>query len=560
MIRDPKLKALEELVAGSTPEELIWINGYLAGLLKKGSPEDLRATSAATGKITLVYGTDTGNSKKLATEFATQAKKAGAQVKLQGLDQYRLTDLPREEHFLVIISTHGDGEPPSAARKFYDHIHQNNIRLEKTNFAVLALGDTAYPMFCKVGEEVDQKLEVLGGARLLPLQKCDTDYETDAKQWFESVLNSLTRTSVSVAPSTPAVKKANKKTFIGKILTNLNLSGRGSAKQTHHLEILAEGLSYQPGDSIGIVPHNPVALVDSIARLTGIDESKKVVHRGQEFSVRQLLWKKVNIVYLPERVVKQYASIVGQEIPATRIDLLNLLKIYPVRDSSQFEEVLSILEPIAPRLYSIASSLVAHENEVHVTVARDRFTINDEIGYGLCTDYLVHLPEESMLEFYVHHNSEFKLPDADQDVIMIGPGTGIAPFRSFLEERDATGAIGKNWLFFGDQHFQSDFLYQTEIQNFQSTGVLTQVDLAFSRDQPEKIYVQNKMVARGEELFRWLERGAYLYVCGSREPMSQDVEDALLEIIQEFGGRSKEEASSFLAHMKEKGRYQKDVY
>ncbi|HSC38734.1 MAG TPA: hypothetical protein VLD19_12715, partial [Chitinophagaceae bacterium] len=276
--------------------------------------------------------------------------------------------------------------------------------------------------------------------------------------------------------------------------------------------------------------------------------------------IADLLKKKLSIFHMPERVVKQYSAIVQQEIPATRIDLLDLLKIYPVNDTVQFEDVLEILEPITPRLYSIASSPEAHSGEVHLTVARDKFRVNEELKYGLCSDYLSRLPENAEMEFYVHKNNQFRLPAADKDVIMVGPGTGIAPFRAFLAERDATGASGKNWLFFGDQHFATDFLYQTEMQNWVETGVLTKMNVAFSRDQAKKIYVQHKMQQHGADLYRWLESGAYLYLCGAKEPMSVDVENSLLDIIQTFGNKSTDAAQQFLDQLKEEGRYLKDVY
>ena len=295
-------------------------------------------------------------------------------------------------------------------------------------------------------------------------------------------------------------------------------------------------------------------------QLVNVNQTKRLLYGDEDVTVHDLLKKRLNIVYLPERVVNKYASIVQQEIPSTRIDLLNLLKIYPIKDDAQFEEVIGILEPITPRLYSIASSLLAHEGEVHITVARKCFTVNEEVGYGLCSDFLAQLPENASFEFYVHKNSLFKLPSTDIDVIMIGPGTGIAPFRSFIEERDASGASGRNWLFFGDQHFESDFLYQTEIQNYLQIGALTKVNVAFSRDQPQKIYVQHKMLEHGAELFHWIEAGAHIYLCGAKEPMSLDVENSLLDIIQRHGNKSGELAQAYLDQLKEAGRYQKDVY
>jgi sulfite reductase (NADPH) flavoprotein alpha-component len=251
---------------------------------------------------------------------------------------------------------------------------------------------------------------------------------------------------------------------------------------------------------------------------------------------------------------------VKQDIPVTRIGLLELLRIYPLNDTAQLEELIEILEPIAPRLYSIASSPEAHNGEVHITVARDRFYVNDEAHYGLCSDYLSQLPVDTEFEFYIHKNNQFRLPQDDKDIIMIGPGTGIAPFRSFLAHREATGASGRNWLFFGDQHFVSDFLYQTELQNWKDTGGLTKLNVAFSRDQQEKVYVQHKMRQQGQEFYEWLTNGASIYVCGAKDPMSFDVEDTMIQIIREYGDKTIEEASELLTQLKEEGRYLKDVY
>lgn len=571
MLAGPKLQTLLQLVKLASKEELIWINGYISGLISQDegtAPAPAGGGKAPSGKLTIAYGTETGNSKRLALDFAGKAKKAGINAKLVSLDQYRLNDLPKEEFFLTVISTQGEGEPPAAAKKFYDHIHQNGFKLEKLKYAVLALGDTSYPLYCKAGEDVDTQLDRLGGERIIELQRCDVDYEEEADTWFDNVLNKLSSgngssqqaTSVSIPIPSTAKKSSGKKLYNGTVLTNINLNDRDSAKETYHIEISAEGLEYKPGDSIGILPFNHLPVAEAIVSLTGIDREKSIEHRTGNHSVFNLLQKKLNIAYLPERVVKQYSGIVKQDIPETKIGLLDLLKIYPVQDSQQFEEVIGILEPITPRLYSISSSPEAHSGEVHLTVAKDFFTVNEEIKYGLCSDYLSLLPVDSEVEFYVHKNSEFRLPAEDKDVIMIGPGTGVAPFRSFLAERDATGASGRNWLFFGEQKFASDFLYQTEFQNWVETGVLTKLNVAFSRDQQQKIYVQHKMQRHGAEFFEWLESGAYIYICGKKEPMSYDVEDSMIRIITEFGRKTEEQAKQYLMTLKEQGRYLKDVY
>lgn len=612
MLSEQKLKVLSDLVRSSSKEEQIWMSGYIAGvaayaqqpqsqpyqqqdaallqaaaLLQSASASQAVAggqvvqhtetvvtvaTAPSVQKITIAYGTETGNSKKVATDFAMKAKKNGITAKLVSLDQYRLTDLSKEEYFFTVISTQGEGEPPLTAKKFYDHIHLNGFKLDKLKFGVLALGDTSYPLFCKAGEDVDNQLQKLGGQRVVNMAKCDVDYQSDADSWFAQVLQQLQTPVVSaatvvaptngtvIAPAAAPAKKSHKKIYTGTVLTNINLNDRGSAKQTHHIEIAAEGLEYLPGDSIGVVAENPLPVVKAILALTGTNGDKTISFRNEQYTIFDLIRKKLNITYLPERVVKNYARIVNQDIPDTKISLYDLLKIYPVRDAAQFEEVIDIIEPITPRLYSISSSPNAHSGEVHVTVARDTFMVNDERRCGLCSDYLLNMPEGTTFEFYVHKNNQFRLPAADKDVIMIGPGTGVAPFRSFLWERDSAGATGRNWLFFGEQHFITDFLYQTEIQNWKQTNVLSKVSLAFSRDQQYKIYVQHRILEQAPELWKWIDGGAYVYICGAKEPMSKDVDYAVLQVIERFGNKNATQAIEYLDQLKETGRYLKDVY
>lgn len=565
MLNDVKLKVLEELIKNSNNEELIWMNGYLNGLVKNKlavTPEAV-AHSAAQ-KITIVYGTETGNSKKLATEFATKAKQSHVNAKVVGMDQYRLTDLAKEEYLLAVISTHGEGEPPAAAKKFYDHIHNNGFKLEKLKYGVLALGDTSYPLFCKTGEDVDEQLNKLGGNRILPLQKCDVEYDDEANTWFNDVLKNITApkkevVTVAIPAVAPAAKKG-KQAYTGKVITKINLNDRGSNKETYHVEIEAEGLEYQCGDSIGIVPENDSQVVTDIIALTNVDGNKSVEFKKEKFTVYELLKRKINIFHLTERLIQQYATTTGHEIPHGRADLLDILKAYPVKNAAQFEEILITLNAISPRLYTIASSPAAHEGEVHIVVVKDTFIVDDKKRFGLCSNYISQLKLNANQHFFVQPNKRFRLPAENKDIIMVGPGTGIAAFRSFLAERDATGASGRNWLFFGEQYFTSDFLYQTEIQNWHETGVLTKVNLAFSRDQKEKIYVQHKMLEHGAELFDWLNGGASFFVCGKKHPMSSDVENTLLQIIQQQGNKTEEEAKKYLEHLEEEGRYEKDVY
>ncbi|WP_106915613.1 diflavin oxidoreductase [Chryseobacterium aurantiacum] len=569
MLSETKLNILKQISGDFSRDESIWASGYLAGLA--GAPltavqPPLQAAFTEQNtvrKITLAYGTETGNSKKLATALAGIIKKKGIQVKLLDLSQYKPKDLTKEEFFFVVISTQGEGDPPILAKKFYDYIYENEINLSLLKFGILALGDSSYPQFCKTGEEVDSRFEILGAQRIVPLKRCDIDYEEDAKNWIEHVFEAVNQTSAGSIKNTPVQKvSAGRKKYQGKIATIINLNDITSEKETYHIEIeTEESLAYQPGAALGIIPFNSKTVVDKIIALTGIDSNKKIETPKVTDTVEELLHKHLNISYLLKTVVIQYAKITGHSIPEVRLSLLDLLRIYPVKNAEEFEEVIQILTAQAPRLYSISSSLEAHgENEIHITVAKSEFYIDHQKHNGLCSGFLSEFREGEDIEFYIQDAGHFRLPEPDKDIIMIGPGTGIAPFRSFLWERDAIGAEGKNWLFFGDRNFVSDFIYQSELQDFLKTGSLTHLDLAFSRDTAEKVYVQHKLEQKAQEVFYWLEGGASVYVCGAREPMSKDVEDTLLNIIQHQGKRSKEEALHYLEEMELSGRYAKDVY
>ncbi|SDI95524.1 diflavin oxidoreductase [Chryseobacterium jejuense] len=569
MLSETKLNILKQISSDFSRDESIWASGYLAGLA--GTPltavqPPLQVTlpeQNTVKKITLAYGTETGNSKKLATSLAGIIKKKGIQVKLADLSQYKPKDLSKEEFFFVVISTQGEGDPPVLAKKFYDYIYENEINLSALKFGVLALGDSSYPLFCKTGEDVDTRFEILGAQRIIPLKKCDIDYQEDAQNWIEHVFEAVNKTSASSVKNTPAQKTSTgRKKYLGKVSAIINLNDITSEKETYHIEIeTEEALSYKPGAALGIIPFNAKSVVDEIIAVTGIDSRKRIETSKITDTVEELLQKHLNISYLLKTVVTQYAKITGHSIPEVRLSLLDLLRIYPVKNAEEFEEVIQILTAQAPRLYSISSSPEAHgENEIHITVARSEFFIDHQKHNGLCSGYLSEFSEGEGVEFYIQDAGHFRLPEPDKDIIMIGPGTGIAPFRSFLWERDAVGAEGKNWLFFGDRNFVSDFIYQAELQDFLKTGSLTHLDLAFSRDTAEKVYVQHKLEQKAQEVFYWLENGASVYVCGTKDPMSRDVENTLLHIIQHHGKRSQEEAVHYLEEMELNGRYAKDVY
>lgn len=572
MLATLKLQNFRELVKDASKEEIIWMNGFLSALMPSGVtlnvPETQPAKNTALAGCTVVYGTETGNSKKVAVDFSARLKKQGVQMKMKSLDQYRITDLSKESCLLVVLSTQGDGEPPASAKKFYDHILQNDLSLSHLKYGVLALGDSAYPLFCKAGEDVDERLSALGAQRITPLCKCDADFETDAQQWMDQLLNTALNAAPKIENGSPAIinnskpVRTGRKTYQGSVLTKINLNDTGSNKETYHLEIETdEAIQYEPGDSIGIIAKNNSASVSKLLDLLDLKPEQELEYKKEIFTAVNLFSNRINIQYLPERIVQQYAKLIAKEIPSMRMDLADLIRIYPFDQTVTIDQILAILDPIVPRLYSISSSSAAHgENEVHITVSRDRFTIDTHQRYGLCSDYLSSLNESDKLQIYVQKNSAFKLPAPDVDMIMIGPGTGIAPFRSFLFERDAQGAEGRNWLFFGDQHFVSDFLYQTELQAFFETGVLTKLNTAFSRDQAEKIYVQHRMKQQAEELYQWIKNGSQIYICGAKDPMSSDVENTLIEIISEQGGLNLQEATDYLNALHENGRYHKDVY
>lgn len=568
MLSEDKLQKIKEFTATLSREELIWLNGFIAGQSGGLHSANLPPSQIFAKKITLVYGTETGNAKRLATQLAGIAKKKGITVKLAGLDQYRLSDLPKEEHFFVVISTQGEGEPPILAKKFYDHIHEVQLDLKKMKFGVLALGDSSYAQFCLTGEEVDTRLEVLGAQRILPLKKCDVDYEADALYWIDNVATAL-QTLVGSAPQLVEQPKAEekkssvKKFYKGRIATNLNLNDRGSKKETYHVEIITdEELDYLPGDALGIVPPNNEVAVKQVLRITGIDPQLQIQTPKVTATVDELLRKHLNILYPLKSAVKQYAIITGHQIPEdARLCFPDLLTKYPVKDTAMFEQVLKTVTSQAPRLYSISSSPASHGlNEIHITVSKDEFFVGDEKRTGVCSDYFSGATVGMEIEFFIQKQKHFRLPDQNKDVIMIGPGTGVAPFRSFIAERDALGSEGRNWLFFGEQHFVTDFLYQTEMQDYLQTGALTNLDVAFSRDQKEKIYVQHRMKERGAELFEWIKSGAHMYISGEKEPTSKDVEKTLVDIFKEYGNQSQEEAEKYLHQLEEEGRWEKDVY
>ncbi len=575
--RNLRVAPFVRAVEGLSQEDLIWAHGYLSGKLGSSAGDRLSwmddnpagegEVQAKTTRFTLAYGTETGNSKRLAIHLATKAKAAGFQVKLVAIDQYRLENLSNETHFFLVISTQGDGEPPASALRFFTHIQRSDLSLSAMGFAVLGLGDSAYPQFCQAADDADKYLTQRGAQRLLPLVKCDVSYDSEAEQWLADIIAHLKSGSdgmvaAKTQPGTQLSDQAGnqKIRYAGEVVANVNLNDEPSLKQTHHIEIRCDDIDYLPGDAAGFVPHNTDEMVDRVLAQLAIQGDEITSFRGTNGSLRDLLREKVNLRFLPDRVVRKYAELTSQSIAAQRMDFDSLLQLHPP-GRIEPTDLLAIMDPISPRLYSISSSPASHPGELHLTVANHTYVRQDGTqGNGFCSTFLRQLAEHSVVEFSIHRNHAFRLPAPDRDIIMIGPGTGIAPFRSFLFERDSTGATGRNWLFFGEQHFVTDFLYQTEIQDFLQTGVLHRLDVAFSRDQKEKLYVQHRLQEKGAELFDWIDAGATVFVCGAKSPMSLDVETALLQVIERHGNMTGEQATGYLHRLIEQNRYLKDVY
>ncbi len=559
MLNKEKQNELQAFLKGSNTEEKMWMHGYLSAVLEGTNEEN--ATPIPTNiKLNILYGTDTGNSKKVAQQLVQLAKQNGITTKALSLDQYKYAQFTQEEHVFIIMSTHGEGEPPEAAKKFYDALHQETASLAHLKYAVLALGDKSYPLFCKAGEDINNRLQTLGAMPIVALEMCDVDFEQTAKKWSNTAIQSLLARPQQTTSTTVASKQKDKKAFLGKLLTNINLNDKGSQKQTHHIEFSATDIVYEPGDSLGIVPFNDEKIVAEILTQLQLDANEKIEFKSITTNLKELLFKHVNISYLLPSSVEAYATIAQQKITEKRTDLLTLVKKYPLKKNTDFIAFVSHLTAQSPRLYSISSSPSAHDNEIHITVSLDQFEIEQQKKQGLCSSFLIASEPEKEYDLFIQKNKHFKLPAENKDIILIGPGTGIAPFRSFLYERASTGATGKNWLFFGEQHAVSDFLYQTEIQSWVADGVLQKIDLAFSRDQKEKIYVQHLMQKQATELYEWIQAGAFVYVCGKKNPMSKDVEATLLNILQQQGQMSTEKANEYLEKMKDDNRYLKDVY
>ncbi len=595
-----------------TPEQRAWLNGYLAGLFADanlGEPGVAAQPQTAPAKpaepLLVLYGSQSGTAEGLAKKFAKEATAKGFEPRVMELNAAAQLDLTKEPRAVIITSTWGDGEPPDNATAFWSHIAADTApKLENLSYSVLALGDRNYSEFCGAGKKFDERLEKLGAKRVHPRVDCDLDYEVPAKGWMEGVWPALLTTapeSESVnsgsviskpqngsAPSTdslntdllitpPTYSRTNP--FPARLIANRKLNAPDSAKDTRHFEISLKdsGLTYEVGDALGVVPQNCPALVDDIIHALGCDGEEGVTDpSGKETSLRSALLRNYQITKPGPSFLARISELADDSElnsllePARKADLekflygrevIDVLRRNPAAKLAP-KDFVSLLAKLQPRLYSISSSPKAHPGEVHLTVAAVRYESHGRARKGVCSTFLADRVEgETPVPVFVQTSHGFRIPtDGTKPIIMIGPGTGIAPFRAFLEERRAIGAPGKNWLFFGDQKASCDFLYREQLEGMLAEGSLTRLDLAFSRDQAEKIYVQTRMLEQAAELWRWLENGAHLYVCGDAKRMAKDVDAALHEIIQKAGGRSADDAKAYVAKLKSDKRYQRDVY
>jgi sulfite reductase (NADPH) flavoprotein alpha-component len=594
---------LNKLLPTLTESQKVWLGGYLAATqFETQSAVALETPEAPVSEVpvgntkqivskevTILYGSQTGNAQGVAEKARKTLEGLGFQVAISSMSDFKPNNLKKLQNLLIVASTHGEGEPPDNAIGFHEFLYGKRApKLDDLNFSVLSLGDSSYEFFCQTGKDFDQRLEALGGKRIYSRVDCDLDYDEQVSQWIEGVLgglnevqgeNSASQVDSTEAPTVESTYSRNNP-FKAEVLENINLNGRGSNKETRHLELSLEGsgITYEPGDALGIYPENDSELVESLIQKMGWDSEELVTinKQGEVLPLKEALISHFEITNLTKPLIEKAAKLSSSEELNELLssenkdqlksylhgrDLLDLISDFGPWNGS-VQEFVSNLRKMPARLYSIASSISANPDEVHLTIGALRYDAHGRERKGVCSSLLAdRIKPGDTLPVYIQHNQNFKLPNnSDTPIIMVGPGTGIAPFRSFIQEREELGVEGKSWLFFGDQHFVTDFLYQTEWQNYLKDGVLTKLDVAFSRDTEEKVYVQHRLLEQSQELFEWLQEGAVVFVCGDEKNMAKDVHNTLIEIIEKEGKMSREKAEEYLANMKQQKRYQRDVY
>jgi sulfite reductase (NADPH) flavoprotein alpha-component len=591
---------VEALARSLSPVQARWISGYFAGLdagLLRGGDAEPQPQAAPAGRtLTVLYGTETGNGRDLGKTLAAAAAERGLAPRLFDMADYKVRQLKDEEDLLVIVSTYGEGDPPQPAIGFFEYLEGRRApQLPNLRYSVLALGDSTYEKYCEAGKRIDRRLAELGAARLHDRVDCDLDYEEPATAWSGALVDRLAVETAErgadvvrlfpqpAAPSASAAQPAYDKRnpFPAAMLESLRIVGRHSTKDTRHIELdlTGSGLAYEPGDALGVVAANDPAVVARLLDATGLDGDASVSVKGQSLTLAEALERRFEITVGSPRFIEQWAKLsaaaelarlTGEGAVADRLGFLeghhivDIVRLFPVAGLDP-ESLIAGLRPLQPRLYSIASSLAAGAEEAHLTVAPVRYSLHGEDRTGVASTLLAdRVAPGDALPVYVQANPHFKLPKDDAPIVMVGAGTGVAPYRGFLQQREATGQGGPSWLFFGERNFRSDFLYQAEWQDWLKRGTLGRMDVAFSRDGARngaaKVYVQHRMLERAKDLYAWLEDGAHLYVCGDANALAPDVHETLIRIVAEQGGKAREAAEDHVRRLTADHRYQRDVY
>nr|WP_239949098.1 assimilatory sulfite reductase (NADPH) flavoprotein subunit [Dyella terrae] len=583
-----KLSALERLATGLGPAELYWIAAWSAARAEQVQRGVVPVPTAKVGseRLTILYGSQTGQAKRLATQLSARAEAAGLAVRLVRADGYAQRDLAKETHLVVVISTQGDAEPPDDARGLVEFILGKRApRLPGLQYAVLGLGDSSYPHFCAIGRQLDVRLAELGASRFAPLGEADVDIDAIATPWTEQALDKARQVLGTVQPlvrvanlqPVPSrLRHTREHPYTASVLDNQVIVARDAGRDIRHVELSLEGsgLSYEPGDAIGVWPENPPTLVDQWLTLLKLDGEQPVYHGGKELPLRRWLSHERELTRLSRPLIAAVADASGDEklagllrpdrsasLAALLADEqpIDLWRRYPAEWSA--DELVAALRPQTPRLYSIASSQKTVGDEVHLTVAVVDYEAYGERHWGAASSFIAAASDDQRVPVFIEENERFRLPkDSGRDIIMIGPGTGVAPFRAFVQERREIAASGRNWIFFGNRNFTHDFLYQIEWQTALRDGSLDRLDLAFSRDGAAKVYVQQRIREQGHDLYAWLQEGAHLYVCGDANHMAKDVHAALIDVAVSHGGQSPEQAREWLSDLLQQGRYARDVY
>lgn len=595
-LNDQQLGSLQQTVAGLSSQQLAWVSGYFWGLAQS-QPQTASATAPLTqaaaavaaqpaGKLTIIFASQTGNAKGVAESLEQEAKAQGIDVALFDASDYKGKNLAKETHVIIVASTNGEGEAPDNAIELHEFLQSKKApKLPNLKYGVIGLGDSSYEFFCQTGKDFDTYLSKLGATPFIDRVDCDVDYEAPASEWKAKALDKV-KDDLAAGPQAEVVQlpvgqtsghsQYNKQNpYTATLLTSQKITGRDSGKDVRHVEIDLEGsgLTYQPGDALGVWFDNSSELANAILGKVGLSGVESVDVDGESISIHSALVSKFEITASNPQLVTKFAELSGSKKLQKLVEDKDKLREYATntqvvdvlaekKTKLSAEELIGLLRRLTPRLYSIASSQTEVDEEVHLTVGLVEYDKDDEKRFGGASSFLTQrLEEGGEVKVFVENNNNFKLPQDDNTpIIMVGPGTGIAPFRSFIQERDNRDAEGKNWLFFGDRTFTQDFLYQVEWQKYLKSGLLSRLDVAFSRDQVEKVYVQHRILENAPQVWQWIQEGAYIYVCGDATRMAKDVHDALVIVAEQEGKMPRDDAEQFINDLRKAKRYQRDVY